>query len=293
MARASARRVLRHRVPPRAAGVAQRYALPDERSSWACGAMASTACRTTTSCTRWGTDTLGRAVIAHLGNGASMVAIRDGQPIDTTMGIEPRRRARHGRRAAAISIPASPVPARARLRCAGAGAARPPRQRLARAQRRILRHARSARASRRRIRVQRARSPRSARARASGSARSPRRSTASTRSCSPAASARTRRSSARRSPRASRTSASASTTRATGATTRASRTMSATARCGSSSPTRKPRSRGSLRPRGESTDGYPAQRSARRLAGTVTRSGPGNAPSGKLRTRARNPDVTS
>jgi acetate kinase len=31
----------------------------------------------------------GRAVIAHLGNGASMVAVRDGKSIDTTMGLTP------------------------------------------------------------------------------------------------------------------------------------------------------------------------------------------------------------
>lgn len=31
----------------------------------------------------------GRAIIAHLGNGASMVALKDGQPIDTSMGLTP------------------------------------------------------------------------------------------------------------------------------------------------------------------------------------------------------------
>lgn len=31
----------------------------------------------------------GRVVVAHLGNGASMVALRDGQPLDTTMGFTP------------------------------------------------------------------------------------------------------------------------------------------------------------------------------------------------------------
>ena len=36
-----------------------------------------------------GAPTLGRAVIAHLGSGASMVAIRDGKSIDTTMGFTP------------------------------------------------------------------------------------------------------------------------------------------------------------------------------------------------------------
>jgi acetate kinase len=36
-----------------------------------------------------GAAQLGRAVIAHLGNGASMAAVRDGKSIDTTMGLTP------------------------------------------------------------------------------------------------------------------------------------------------------------------------------------------------------------
>jgi acetate kinase len=36
-----------------------------------------------------GAATLGHAVIAHLGNGASMAAVQDGQPLDTTMGLTP------------------------------------------------------------------------------------------------------------------------------------------------------------------------------------------------------------
>jgi len=36
-----------------------------------------------------GAATLGRAVIAHLGNGASMAAVRDGVSVDTTMGFTP------------------------------------------------------------------------------------------------------------------------------------------------------------------------------------------------------------
>jgi acetate kinase len=36
-----------------------------------------------------GAATLGRAVIAHLGNGASLAAVRDGLPLDTTMGFTP------------------------------------------------------------------------------------------------------------------------------------------------------------------------------------------------------------
>lgn len=38
---------------------------------------------------RLGTEGLGRVIIAHLGNGASLAAVRDGQPIDTTMGFTP------------------------------------------------------------------------------------------------------------------------------------------------------------------------------------------------------------
>jgi acetate kinase len=36
-----------------------------------------------------GAMNLGRAVIAHLGNGASMAAVHNGQPVDTTMGFTP------------------------------------------------------------------------------------------------------------------------------------------------------------------------------------------------------------
>jgi acetate kinase len=36
-----------------------------------------------------GADVLGHAVLAHLGNGASMVAVRDGHSVDTTMGMTP------------------------------------------------------------------------------------------------------------------------------------------------------------------------------------------------------------
>jgi acetate kinase len=38
---------------------------------------------------RLGAAHLGRAVIAHLGSGASMAAVRDGSPVDTTMGFTP------------------------------------------------------------------------------------------------------------------------------------------------------------------------------------------------------------
>jgi acetate kinase len=36
-----------------------------------------------------GAESLGRAVIAHLGNGASMAAVRNGKSVDTTMGFTP------------------------------------------------------------------------------------------------------------------------------------------------------------------------------------------------------------
>jgi acetate kinase len=36
-----------------------------------------------------GPDARGRLVIAHLGNGASLAAVRDGAPVDTTMGLTP------------------------------------------------------------------------------------------------------------------------------------------------------------------------------------------------------------
>ncbi len=36
-----------------------------------------------------GDDVKGRVIIAHLGNGSSLVALRDGRPIDTTMGFTP------------------------------------------------------------------------------------------------------------------------------------------------------------------------------------------------------------
>ena len=39
--------------------------------------------------TKLGAAAIGRAVIAHLGNGASMAAVRSGQPIDTSMGFTP------------------------------------------------------------------------------------------------------------------------------------------------------------------------------------------------------------
>jgi acetate kinase len=36
-----------------------------------------------------GSNLIGRSILAHLGNGASMTALREGMPIDTTMGLTP------------------------------------------------------------------------------------------------------------------------------------------------------------------------------------------------------------
>ncbi len=46
-----------------------------------------------------GAAQLGRAVIAHLGNGASLVAVRDGHPVDTTMAFTPASGVMMGTRA--------------------------------------------------------------------------------------------------------------------------------------------------------------------------------------------------
>jgi acetate kinase len=78
--------------------VASRYALPDEVVN---GDSASA--KTAGPLRRYGfhglsyeyvvdqvgAPVLGRAVIAHLGNGASMAAVRDGKSVDTTMGFSP------------------------------------------------------------------------------------------------------------------------------------------------------------------------------------------------------------
>jgi acetate kinase len=45
-----------------------------------------------------GTEVGGRLVIAHLGNGASLAAVRDGKPLDTTMGFTPNGGAMMGTR---------------------------------------------------------------------------------------------------------------------------------------------------------------------------------------------------
>ncbi len=75
-----------HRTLP---DVAQRYPLPDElyargvRRYGYHGLSYDHVVHTLTA------RVLGRSVIAHLGHGASMVAIRDGRAVDTTMGLTP------------------------------------------------------------------------------------------------------------------------------------------------------------------------------------------------------------
>ena len=59
-----------------------------------CSAMASMACLTSTFCRSWCAEAgpqeaSGKLIIAHLGNGASMVAIENGRSLDTTMGLTP------------------------------------------------------------------------------------------------------------------------------------------------------------------------------------------------------------
>ena len=75
-----------HDQPP----VAQAFALPRALTERACAATAFTACPTSTSprCCR-GTRARGggRTVVAHLGNGASMCAMRGGQERGDTMGF--------------------------------------------------------------------------------------------------------------------------------------------------------------------------------------------------------------
>jgi acetate kinase len=51
--------------------------------------MGSMACLMNTWLANCGGNWGGRAIIAHLGNGASMVALKDGLPMDTSMGLTP------------------------------------------------------------------------------------------------------------------------------------------------------------------------------------------------------------
>ena len=89
---AAAGRVLRHRVPPRAAGGRAGVRAAARRSpTAACAATASTACRTSTSRSVLpqfdARAARGRTVVLHLGNGSSMCAIDDGRSVASTMGF--------------------------------------------------------------------------------------------------------------------------------------------------------------------------------------------------------------
>ena len=94
MAGRAARGRLRHRVPPHAAGarLPLRRARPSGTSATACAVTASTARPTPTSPrgppSRSGPIALD-GIVAHLGNGASITAVRAAQSVDTSMGLSP------------------------------------------------------------------------------------------------------------------------------------------------------------------------------------------------------------
>ena len=69
--------------------VAQRYALPEEVDALGLRRYGFHGLSYEFVVGSLGAKTLGRAVLAHLGNGASMAAVRDGASVDTTMGFSP------------------------------------------------------------------------------------------------------------------------------------------------------------------------------------------------------------
>jgi acetate kinase len=69
--------------------VARRYALPRELADQGVVRYGFHGLSYEFVVRKLGKDLGRRAVIAHLGNGASMVALRDGRPVDTTMGLTP------------------------------------------------------------------------------------------------------------------------------------------------------------------------------------------------------------
>ena len=75
-----------HRAMPE---VAQRYALPESFAEMGVRRYGFHGLSYEYVVASLRTESLGRAVIAHLGSGASMVAVRDGRPVDTTMGLTP------------------------------------------------------------------------------------------------------------------------------------------------------------------------------------------------------------
>jgi hypothetical protein len=91
MPEVQAGRLLRHRLPPHPPARGERFPCPAPSSTKASSATASTACPTNTwrvSCRICSASApAARIVIAHLGNGASMCALRDGLSRDTSMGF--------------------------------------------------------------------------------------------------------------------------------------------------------------------------------------------------------------
>jgi len=69
--------------------VAQRYALPESLHAQGLRRYGFHGLSYEYVVAELGARSLGRAVIAHLGNGASMAAVRDGKSVDTTMGFSP------------------------------------------------------------------------------------------------------------------------------------------------------------------------------------------------------------
>jgi acetate kinase len=69
--------------------VAQRYALPEREDREGLRRYGFHGLSYEYVVAEVGAATLGRSVLAHLGNGASMAAVRDGRSVDTTMGFSP------------------------------------------------------------------------------------------------------------------------------------------------------------------------------------------------------------
>ena len=89
ISRTPADRVLRHRFPPKDAGRRAAPAAPRALRAKGIQRYGFHGLSYEYVVATIGAATLGRAVIAHLGNGASLAAVRDGLPVDTTMGFTP------------------------------------------------------------------------------------------------------------------------------------------------------------------------------------------------------------
>ena len=146
--------VLRHRVSRTLSAVAQRYALPERDDQAGLRRYGFHGLSYEYVVDAVGAAILGRAVLAHLGNGASMAAVRDGRSVDTTMGFSPTGGLVMGHPSSATSTPGLARPlAPVGERRAGP---RQPRQPPVRTPRRQRDHLRRARAARRRERDPRA-----------------------------------------------------------------------------------------------------------------------------------------